>query len=68
MPLGPGVRYRMKGNVRLAFKGGKVVEAKNMKTGKVHTPEEFAGEEKDETRNSEEFHGLMHKLHHNDKR
>lgn len=34
MPLGPGVRYRVKktksGNVRLAFKGGKVIEAKPM--------------------------------------
>lgn len=41
MPLGPGVRYRVKktpkGNVRLAFRGNKVVEAKNMKTGKLHT-------------------------------
>ena len=41
MPLGPGVRYRMKdtskGMVRLAFKGGKMVEAKNMKTGATHT-------------------------------
>lgn len=37
MPLPPGTRYRMKktskGNVRLAFKGNKVIEAKNMKTG-----------------------------------
>lgn len=45
MPLGKNVRYAMKktskGNVRLAFKGGKVIEAKNMKTGKVHTPAEF---------------------------
>ena len=30
MPL-KGVRYRMKGKVRLAFKGDKVVEAKKMK-------------------------------------
>ncbi len=34
MPLGKDVRYRMKktkgGYVRLAFKGGKVVEAKPM--------------------------------------
>jgi len=44
MPI-PGARYRMvkthKGMVRLAFKGNKVVEAKNMRTGKIHTPEEF---------------------------
>ena len=41
MPLGPGVRYRVKktskGPVRLAFRGNKVVEAKNMKTGSMHT-------------------------------
>lgn len=40
MPLGPGVKYRVKktkkGNVRLAFRGKKVVEAKNMQTGSVH--------------------------------
>ena len=30
-----------KGIVRLAFKGNKVVEAKNMKTGEMHTPSEF---------------------------
>lgn len=34
MPLGRGVRYRVKrtpkGNVRLAFKGNKVVEAKRL--------------------------------------
>ena len=28
MPLGKNVRYRWKGNVRLAFKGNKVVETK----------------------------------------
>lgn len=44
MPLGPGVKYRMKGSERLAFKGGTVVEAKNMKSGKVHTPQEFAAD------------------------
>jgi hypothetical protein len=45
MPLGKGVRYRFttKGGkkIRLAFKGKKVIEAKNMKTGKTHTPAEF---------------------------
>ena len=39
MPLGPGVRYRVKptskGNVRLAFRGNKVIEAKNMRTGET---------------------------------
>lgn len=44
MPLGPGVRYRYrKGtHTRLAFKGNTVIEAKNMQTGKTHTPQEFA--------------------------
>lgn len=45
MPL-PGARYRFTGKgdskVRLAFKGNKVVEAKNPKTGATHTPAEFA--------------------------
>ena len=44
MPL-KGVRYRTKqtgkGPVRMAFRGNKVVETKNLKTGKVHTPAEF---------------------------
>lgn len=47
MPLGPGVRYRRKGKMRLAFKGNEVVEAKNMKTGAVHTESEFAHDKKD---------------------
>ena len=47
MPLGKGVRYRMGPNgVRLAFKGNQVVEAKNMKSGKTHTPAEFAADRK----------------------
>lgn len=48
MPLGPGVKYRYKKgtDVRLAFQGGKVVEAKNTKTGATHTPEEFKADEK----------------------
>jgi hypothetical protein len=45
MPLGKGIKYRVKqtskGPVRLAFKGDDVVEAKNLKTKKVHTPQEF---------------------------
>lgn len=46
MPI-PGVRFRVKTTksgkkVRLAFRGkGKVVEAKNLKTGATHTPAEF---------------------------
>jgi len=49
MPLGKGVRYRVKqtskGPVRLAFKGqGNVVEAKNLKTGATHA--EFKADRK----------------------
>ena len=40
MPLGPGVRFRVKqtskGPVRLAFKGNKVIEAKNTSNGSTH--------------------------------
>lgn len=45
MPL-PGAKYRYKKgtNVRLAFQKGKVVEAKNMDTGKTHTPADFASD------------------------
>lgn len=46
MPLGPGVRYRVKktskGPVRLAFRGNKVVEAKNMKSGKTSMVDRLA--------------------------
>lgn len=48
MPLGKGVRFRVKTTkrgkrIRLAFRGkGKVVEAKNLATGATHTPAEFA--------------------------
>lgn len=44
MPLGKNVRYRQKGDVRLAFRGNQVIEAKNMKTGAIHTPSEFASD------------------------
>ena len=49
MPLPKDTRYAMKpikgGYERLAFnKAGKVIEAKNMKTGAVHTPAEFAAD------------------------
>jgi len=41
MPLGPGVRFRVKqtskGPIRLAFRGNKVIETKNLKTGAMHT-------------------------------
>lgn len=50
MPL-TSVRYRVKqtpkGPVRLAFRGkGKVVEAKNLRTGKKHTAAEFRADRK----------------------
>jgi hypothetical protein len=50
MPLSPGTRFRVKTTVRgkkvrLAFQGkGKVVEAKNLRTGATHTPKEFAAD------------------------
>ena len=47
MPI-KGTKYRFKKgtNVRLAFKEGEVVEAKNVKTYKVHTQEEFKEDKK----------------------
>lgn len=50
MPIS-GARYRVTTTksgkkVRLAFKGKRVVEAKNLKTGAVHTPQEFARDRK----------------------
>lgn len=46
MPLPKSTKFAMKktpkGMVRLAFTPkGKVIEAKNMKSGKTHTPAEF---------------------------
>lgn len=53
MPI-PGARYRVvnKGGkkIRLAFVNGKVVEAKNLKTGDTHTPKEFAKDRKKKKR------------------
>jgi hypothetical protein len=50
MPLGKNVKYRVttKGGkkIRLAFVNGKVVEAKNLKSGAVHTPAEFAADKR----------------------
>jgi|26BtaG_2_1085354.scaffolds.fasta_scaffold02760_7 hypothetical protein len=61
MPLGKGVRYRVrqtsKGPVRLAFKGNKVVEAKNLKSGKTHIPSEFAKERKKRAKRKEKKRG-----------
>ena len=47
MPLGKGVRYRVKTTasgkkIRLAFRGNTVVEATNVKTGATHSPADFA--------------------------
>lgn len=56
MPVGKGTKYAMKplkggGFERLAFgKGGTVIEAKNMKTGKTHTPAEFKADRKKKQR------------------
>lgn len=56
MPLGKDIKYRVKqtskGPVRLAFKGNSVVEAKNMKTGAVHTPSEFKADKKSNKKKS----------------
>ena len=46
MPLGKRVRFRVKHTksgkrIRLAFRDGKVIEAKNLATGATHTPAEF---------------------------
>ncbi|MFH1628683.1 MAG: hypothetical protein ABIE47_08165 [Pseudomonadota bacterium] len=53
MPL-KNVRYRVKktkkGPVRLAFRKGKVVEAKNLKTGAMHSASEFARDRKKKPR------------------
>jgi len=46
MPLGPNVRYRVKDGVRLAFRGQRVVEANNLKTGATHTPREFTADKR----------------------
>lgn len=51
MTLPKGTKYAVKktskGPVRLAFnKSGKVIEAKNMKSGKIHTQAEFKADKK----------------------
>lgn len=48
MPLS-GARYRVKTTstgkrIRLAFRGNHVVETKNLDTGAMHTPQEFAAD------------------------
>ncbi len=64
MPI-PGARYRVKqtpkGPVRLAFKGkGKVVEAKNLKTGDTHTPTEFAMDAKHKKEKMVDLRNMPH--------
>ena len=53
MPVPKGTRFAMKktakGLVRLAFNKGKVIEAKNMKTGAKHTQKEFKADAKKKT-------------------
>ena len=52
MPLNQPVRYRVHTTesgkkIRLAFaKGGNVIEAKSLDSGKVHTPSEFKADRK----------------------
>lgn len=50
MPI-KGAHYAVKitstgKRIRLAWKGGKVIEAKNLKTGATHTQKEFAADRK----------------------
>ena len=54
MPLGPGVRFRYKPGtkMRLAFRGDRVIEAKNMKTGATHGPAEFVADRRAQGRRS----------------
>lgn len=42
MPVPKGTTFMYKGAVRLAFHNGKVIEAKNMKTGAIHSVSDFA--------------------------
>ncbi len=69
MPL-KGVHYRVKTTksgkrIRLAFrKSGAVVEAKNIDTGEIHTPAEFARDKKrrSKTRKKVRRAGLKDKI------
>jgi hypothetical protein len=56
MPI-PGAKYRVETTrsgkkIRLAFKNSKVVEAKNLKTGKTHTQAEFKADVKKKLKRS----------------
>ncbi len=63
MPLGQDIKYRVKqtskGPVRLAFKGDEVVEAKNLKTKKTHTPAEFKSDKKKKKKSAAERTGSI---------
>ena len=59
MPL-PGAKYRVKTTksgkkIRLAFVDGKVVEAKNLESGKTHTPAEFKADAKKKRKTSDGY-------------
>lgn len=61
MPLKGKVRYRVTTQggkkVRLAFRGNEVVEAKNLRTGAIHTESEFAQDAKSRKRRAEHMLG-----------
>lgn len=65
MPI-PGARFRVKTTktgkkVRLAFKGGEVVETKNLGTGEMHTQAEFAADKaKRKKRKKGAIAGMLH--------
>lgn len=62
MPIeGAKYRYKKGTDVRLAFKGGRVVEAKNTKTGAVHTPSEFAADRKSKEKQPEPIKSFMNR-------
>jgi len=56
MPLPKGTKVRVKTTssgkkIRLAFKGGKVIEAKNLSSGATHTQSEFERDKKEVMKN-----------------
>jgi hypothetical protein len=67
MPL-RGVRYRVthtrRGPVRLAIRGQTVVEAKNLRTGAVHTPAEFAADRRGVRPRAGGAHGVVKRRPH----
>ncbi len=69
MPI-PGAKYRYKKgtDVRLAFKDGEVKEAKNMKTGAVHTPSEFSADRKKKDKKPEAIKRFMNRRNKKERR